>query len=76
MGSDTNTTELHSLLLVVNPITSVHDNVFVNDPISVAEISFRNIQLNVFIPNSMSDNGDEMLLFHYGEHLLIVEYIF
>ena len=54
-GSYTNTTEPHSLHIVVNPITSVHDNAFVNDPIRIAEISFRNTQLNVFVPNSMSD---------------------
>ena len=59
-GSDTKVPELHSLHLVINPITSVHVSAFVNDQSLFADVSFRKYTIQRFCiyssTGSMSDS--------------------
>ena len=48
-GSDTKVPELHSLHLVINPITSVHVCAFVNDQSLFADVSFRKYTIQRFV---------------------------
>ena len=49
-GSSTTKLELPSLLVIAKPITNVLVQIVVSNPNSIADVSFRNIISNVFVP--------------------------